>query len=857
MELATAFVRVRADTAPLLKDLQSTEQKVATAGKKAIKTVEETTDAARKGVLSTGQQVASTMAQWFGAAMFVNKMRGAVNAASDFNETLSKTQNIFGDMTPQITKVAETAATSMGMSKRAYMDAASNLKGLLDNMGLAADESTKWSMDLTQLGSDLASFFNTQPADAIYAISAALRGESEPIRRYNVQLSDMAMRAKAVELGLYDGKGALDAHQKAMASLALITEQTTAAQGDFARTSDGVANQERQNAAVAENSAASFGQVLLPVYQRVLTVTRALSEAFGAMPAPVQTAIVALLGIVALAGPMSNVTGAVRSITSAIGDLERSTKLTLGVLGLVLTVGGMLWSAFSDGGDTTQDLSTATDDLAASLKQSTAELNANAAAIAGLRSEVQQGVVGWNTLSDAVLGAFDQKQQGAAAEITSLLGEMGYTAQDAAKVLGVLADQMDAGSINGQRLAEALTGAEEGSISAADAADILGGSMLDAASPVNRLVKLLRDIDTSSEGGIPNVREMAQSFIEQATGASELTASLAEQAKAQAAASGQAEDAIAIYLNYINLAAALGGKQSELALDLDAARTAGAKLATVVEDTGDKLGYAADMAQRADQRVSDLEEAFSSLLGTLDDRDAIRNMEKSFDDVEEAARKAEDAGAKAWEAQLAANKARAEGAKDAAELQAAADQAMRDYETATRDSSQAQDDLRREVIKFAEEVDNVPPEKITEILADIDEGSLAEAEAKLHELERDRRINFSVAFSGGATISTSNGSYGLTIGPAHAEGAIVRRPELALIGEAGTEAVLPLNKPSRLRELLADPTVAAPIAAALGTGPAVASGGGNTYNWTVQTFGSERRFVEDLYRMMKRLEAGG
>ena len=50
---------------------------------------------------------------------------------------------------------------------------------------------------------------------------------------------------------------------------------------------------------------------------------------------------------------------------------------------------------------------------------------------------------------------------------------------------------------------------------------------------------------------------------------------------------------------------------------------------------------------------------------------------------------------------------------------------------------------------------------------------------------------------GGTTTGTGGGG-----GRKHAQGAIVRRPEVALIGEEGPELILPLTKPKRMKELL-------------------------------------------------------
>ena len=117
------------------------------------------------------------------------------------------------------------------------------------------------------LSTDLASFNNTSPEEAVLAIGAALRGESEPLRRYGVLLNDAVLRQEALTLGIYDGKGALTAQQKVLAAQAAIYKQTGDAQGDFLRTSDGLANSQRTLGAVLKNVQIELGTKLLPAIQ--------------------------------------------------------------------------------------------------------------------------------------------------------------------------------------------------------------------------------------------------------------------------------------------------------------------------------------------------------------------------------------------------------------------------------------------------------------------------------------------------------------------------------------------------------------------------------------------------------------
>lgn len=229
-----------------------------------------------------------------GTALF---LKGSVDAASDLNETLSKTSVVLGDAASKVQAFADNAAGTLGMSKQAALDAASSFAVFGKSAGLAGDDLAGFSTNLTGLAADMASFSNTTPQQAIDALGAALRGESEPIRAYGVLLDDASLRQEALRQGLIQTTTqALTPQQRVLAAYQLILQQTADAQGDFARTSDGLANQQRILAAQFDNIKASVGTALLPALVAAAGALTPILDAFASLPGPVQTAIVLIGG---------------------------------------------------------------------------------------------------------------------------------------------------------------------------------------------------------------------------------------------------------------------------------------------------------------------------------------------------------------------------------------------------------------------------------------------------------------------------------------------------------------------------------------------------------------------------------
>lgn len=198
----------------------------------------------------------------------------AVKAASDLEEAQSKINVIFGESAREIEAFAEVAAREIGQSKQEVFDASGIFGTFGKAAGLAGDDLAEFTTDFITLASDLASFNNTTPEQAIQAIGAALRGESEPLRTYGVLLDDATLKAEAMEIGIYNGVGALDAQQKILAAQEAIFKQTGDAQGDFVRTSDSLANQMKVTQAEIENLTAELGQMLLPIAKDLVGIFR-------------------------------------------------------------------------------------------------------------------------------------------------------------------------------------------------------------------------------------------------------------------------------------------------------------------------------------------------------------------------------------------------------------------------------------------------------------------------------------------------------------------------------------------------------------------------------------------------------
>lgn len=211
---------------------------------------------------------AINMAAQAGQAL-VGFAQDGIGMASDLGETMSKVGVVFDENAAAVTAWASDAATALGQSQAEALGAAATFGNLFVSMGMGSDVSADMSMDLVELATDLASFNNIDPGIALEKLRAGMLGQSEPMQALGVNMTAAMVSAKALEMGLAATTAELTPAMLAQARYALILEQTTTAQGDFARTSDGLANQQRIADAQWKELQTTLGTLLLPVMTAV------------------------------------------------------------------------------------------------------------------------------------------------------------------------------------------------------------------------------------------------------------------------------------------------------------------------------------------------------------------------------------------------------------------------------------------------------------------------------------------------------------------------------------------------------------------------------------------------------------
>jgi hypothetical protein len=302
--------------------------------------------AKRTGLFGDTMRTAVAGGAALAGAALVKFGADGVDAASDLNESVSKAGVVFGGAAASVVSFGDTAATSLGQSKQQAIEAASTFGNLFVALKVGQRPAADMSTAMVKLASDLASFNNADPSQVLEDLRSGLLGESEPLRKYGVALNEAAVQQEAMRETGKRSATQLTEGEKVIGRYHLILANTTTAQGDFARTSGGLANQQRIAAAQAKDLSANVGKVLIPA---VIGGTRAfnelakplgtVAEEFSKLPGPLQAAAV---GTVAVAGgttALLAVAGAVapkiREGRDSLASLGRTGEIAAGAVGKI------------------------------------------------------------------------------------------------------------------------------------------------------------------------------------------------------------------------------------------------------------------------------------------------------------------------------------------------------------------------------------------------------------------------------------------------------------------------------------------------------------------------------------------
>lgn len=227
----------------------------------------------RKSYLSLSNQMNGfmrNMAKLVSLKAIADYLGNAVAKFNDFYEATDLFHNAMGNLSGEADTLISKMQGLLGVDPTKAMTYMATIQSLGTSFGLTSDKAYVLSKNLTQLAYDEGSYWNKNVAETFTAMSSAISGEIEPIRRLGIDLTQARLQQELLALGFNKQVSSLSQADKAVLRYIAIMKQTANIQGNLAQTIQSPANQIKILKAQLDMLAKSVGSLLYPAMKSIL-----------------------------------------------------------------------------------------------------------------------------------------------------------------------------------------------------------------------------------------------------------------------------------------------------------------------------------------------------------------------------------------------------------------------------------------------------------------------------------------------------------------------------------------------------------------------------------------------------------
>lgn len=240
----------------------------------------------------------------------------AIAKSSQYTEDLNLFTVSMGKYAEEAYNYAQKVSEVMGIDPAEWMRNQGVFNTIITGFGVAGDKAAFMAKNLTQLGYDLASFYNIDFESAMQKVQSGISGELEPLRRLGYDLSVARLEQERLNLGIDKSVSSMTQAEKSQLRYYAMMTQVTQVQGDMARTLENPANMLRVLRAELEQAARAVGNIFIPILTKVLPIAIAVASALQEIIA----AIAALFGVTVKSPKWGDAIGSASAGSGAIAD---------------------------------------------------------------------------------------------------------------------------------------------------------------------------------------------------------------------------------------------------------------------------------------------------------------------------------------------------------------------------------------------------------------------------------------------------------------------------------------------------------------------------------------------------------
>lgn len=169
----------------------------------------------------------------------------AIGLASDLAEVDNVVNKAFGNMRSEMDALADSAIKNLGMSRLMAYQTGSTFMSMGKSMIANSEDAKNMALSLTKLTANMASFFNVSQDLASIALKSIYTGETETLKQYGVVMTEVNLKQFAQEQGIRKSYAAMTQSEKVMLRYQYVMNQLSYIGDDFIDTQDSWANQTR------------------------------------------------------------------------------------------------------------------------------------------------------------------------------------------------------------------------------------------------------------------------------------------------------------------------------------------------------------------------------------------------------------------------------------------------------------------------------------------------------------------------------------------------------------------------------------------------------------------------------------
>lgn len=222
--------------------------------------------------------LAATVATGFLATKAIGFFKDSIKEASDLGESINAVNVSYLDYADDVLALGDDVASRLGLATVDFNAAAVRFSSFAERVVGQGGDVAGFVDDITTRAADFASVFNIEVSEALQVFQSGLAGEAEPLKRFGINLLDSEVKAYALRSGLLAVGEEYTETIKVQARFGLLMESTNKTAGDFANTSDGLANSQRILQARMKNLRAEVGEGLTPVVAKLVSSLVPLAE---------------------------------------------------------------------------------------------------------------------------------------------------------------------------------------------------------------------------------------------------------------------------------------------------------------------------------------------------------------------------------------------------------------------------------------------------------------------------------------------------------------------------------------------------------------------------------------------------